>query len=199
MFTAPGVYNVQLTVRNTAGCISDPFSIPVNVHLQPVIDAGRSYVLPQGTVVTLQATANSSSGVTFNWSPPFGLSNATVLNPTLTAMADQVYTLTAIGDFGCTATDMMTVKILKPVKVPNVFSPNGDNIHDQWVIPNLADYPGATVEVFNRYGQQVYYSTSYTPWDGTYKGKVLPAGTYYYIIGLENGFKPLNGSVTIIR
>ncbi|MBK8141761.1 MAG: gliding motility-associated C-terminal domain-containing protein [Chitinophagaceae bacterium] len=94
----------------------------------------------------------------------------------------------------------MTVKILKLVKVPNVFSPNGDNIHDQWMIPNLGDYPGCTVEVFNRYGQQVYFSAGYgTPWNGTYKGKELPAGTYYYIIQLQNGFKPLSGSVTIIR
>ena len=84
--------------------------------------------------------------------------------------------------------------------MPNIFTPNGDNIHDQWMIPNLADYPGATVEVFNRYGQQVYYSAGYgTPWDGKYKGKDLPAGTYYYIIQLQNGFKPLTGSVTIIR
>ena len=111
-----------------------------------------------------------------------------------------MYTLTATGDFGCTATDQMTVKILKLVKVPNVFSPNGDNIHDQWMIPNLGDYPGCTVEVFNRYGQQVYFSAGYgTPWNGTYKGKELPAGTYYYIIQLQNGFKPLSGSVTVIR
>lgn len=198
-FNIPGVYNVSLVVTNAVGCVSNPFVLPVTVHLQPVIDAGQSYVLPQGTVLQLNATANSST-LAFNWSPGFGLSSTTVLNPTLTALQDQTYTLTATGAFGCTATDQMTVKILKPVKVPNVFSPNGDNIHDQWLIPNLGDYPGCTVEVFNRYGQQVFYSAGYgTPWNGTYKGKELPAGTYYYIIQLQNGFKPLSGSVTIIR
>ncbi|HQZ74023.1 MAG TPA: PKD domain-containing protein [Chitinophagaceae bacterium] len=198
-FNTPGVYNVRLTVTNAVGCVSEPFVLPVTVHLQPVIDAGQSYVLPQGTVLQLNATANSSNLV-FNWSPGFGLSSTSILNPTLTALQDQVYTLTATGDFGCTATDQMTVKILKQVKVPNVFSPNGDNIHDQWMIPNLGDYPGCTVEVFNRYGQQVYFSPGYgNPWNGTYKGKELPAGTYYYIIQLQNGFKPLSGSVTIIR
>jgi gliding motility-associated-like protein len=56
------------------------------------------------------------------------------------------------------------------------------------------------VEVFNRYGQMVYTSNGYgTAWDGHSKGKPLPVGTYYYIIQLKNGFKPLNGSVTIIR
>jgi len=116
------------------------------------------------------------------------------------ANADNTYTLTATGEFGCTATDFITVKILKPVNVPNVFSPNGDGIHDKWIIPNLADYPGCTVDVFNRYGQQVLRSSGYgTPWDGTYKGKDLPVGTYYYVIILANGFKPMSGSITIVR
>ncbi|HRF26479.1 MAG TPA: gliding motility-associated C-terminal domain-containing protein, partial [Ferruginibacter sp.] len=67
-------------------------------------------------------------------------------------------------------------------------------------IDNLTDYTGAVVEVFNRYGQLVFTSTGYgTPWDGTTKGKPLPVATYYYVIQLKNGFKPLSGSVTIIR
>jgi gliding motility-associated-like protein len=198
-FAQPGNFNVTLTVTNTAGCVSDPFVTPVIVHLQPVIDAGINYVLQQGTQVTIQATANSPS-LTFQWSPAIGLSDPTILNPVLTALQDQTYTLTAIGSFGCRATDQMTLKILKLVTVPNVFSPNGDGIHDVWNIPNLADYPGSTVEVFNRYGQQVFYSIGYNrPWDGTRNGQGLPAGTYYYIVQLKNGFKPLTGSVTILR
>lgn len=198
-YTLPGNYNVTLTVTNTAGCVSDPFAVPVIVHLQPVIDAGINYVVQQGTQLTLRATANSPT-LLFQWSPPVGLSDPTVLNPVLTAVQDQTYTLTAIGDFGCRATDQMTVKILKLVTVPNVFSPNGDGIHDVWNIPNLADYPGSTVEVFNRYGQSVFYSIGYnTPWNGARNGQALPVGTYYYIVQLKNGFKPLSGSVTILR
>ena len=94
----------------------------------------------------------------------------------------------------------MSVKILKLVKVPNIFTPNGDQIHDRWVIPNLGDYPGATVQVFNRYGQVVFSSNGYgVAWDGTQQGKPLPVGTYYYIIQLKNGYKPLSGSVTLMR
>lgn len=198
-YNTPGTYNVRLVVTNSGGCASDPFIIPVTVHLQPVINAGPDYVVPQGTVISLNPTANSFS-LAFTWSPPVGIANPNALFTTLTAVQDQTYTLTAVGSFGCSASDQLTVKILKPVKVPNVFSPNGDNIHDRWVIPNLEDYPGCTVEVFNRYGQQVFYSSGYgTPWDGTYRRKDLPAGTYYYIIQLRNGFKPLNGSVTILR
>ncbi len=198
-FSSPGSYDVTLTVTSDIGCVSEPFVRPLTVHVQPVIDAGQSFVLPQGTTVQLTATANDPT-LTFNWSPAFGLDDASLLNPTLTALADQTYTLTATGSNDCQATDFITVKILKPVKVPNVFSPNGDGIHDRWVITNLQDYPGSSVQIFNRYGQEVYrMAGSADPWDGTYRGKPLPLGTYYYVIQLENGFKPITGSVTILR
>lgn len=198
-FTTPGNYTINLTVTNAIGCKSDPYPQTVRVHLQPVIDAGPSFVVTQGTPVQFGATANSSS-LTFSWTPATGLSSGTALKPTLIANADETYTLTATGEFGCTATDFITVKILKPVTIPNVFSPNNDGVHDTWKIPNLADYPGCTVEVFNRYGQPVFYSSGYgTPWDGTYKGKGVPVATYYYVITLKNGFKPITGSVTILK
>jgi gliding motility-associated-like protein len=128
------------------------------------------------------------------------LSNASALRPLLQAMIDETYTLTATGEGQCTAADFLKVKILKPVKVPNAFSPNGDGIHDTWDITNLSDYPGCTVEVFNRYGQRVFYSAGYgTPWNGTVGGKPLPMATYYYVIHLKNGFAPRTGSITIVK
>lgn len=199
-YTTPGEYTVQLVVTNGAGCVSTPVSSRVVVYLQPVIDAGDDFVVPQGTLVTFNASANDSTQLVFRWSPGEGLSSPNLLNPSVVAMADQVYTLTAVGKGSCGAQDQMQVKVLKPVKIPNAFSPNGDAINDRWVITNLADYQGATIEVFNRYGQRVYYSVGYeTPWDGMWNGKLLPLATYYYIIKLKNGFPPLTGYVTILQ
>ena len=195
-----GIYDVALTVTNTQGCVSAPFIKTVVVYVQPVIDAGPSFVVPQGTLIKFNPKANDSTSVSFTWSPSFGLSSATALRPTLTAMQDQTYTLTAIGQGSCQATDFLTVKILKPVVVPNAFSPNGDGVNDTWVIQNLGDYPGVTVDLFNRYGQQIFHSNGYgTAWDGMVNGKPLPVATYYYVIELKNGFKPLTGSLTIVR
>jgi gliding motility-associated-like protein len=187
-------------VTNPENCVSDIFKDTVLVYLQPVVDAGPSFLVPQGSVFQFRPTVNDSLNVLFNWSPGTNLSSTTVLRPTVTANNDATYTLTVTGDGNCTATDFLTVKIFRPLKIPNVFSPNGDGQNDTWRIDHLADYPGATVNIFNRYGQQVYSSTGYgTPWDGTIKGKPLPVATYYYIIELKNDFKPLNGSVTIVR
>jgi gliding motility-associated-like protein len=101
---------------------------------------------------------------------------------------------------GCSATDEVLVKVLKTPTIPNVFTPNGDGVNDKWVIEYLESYPGATVEVFNRYGSLVYRSTGYTKaWDGKFSGKDMPAGTYYYIINPKNGRKQISGFVDIVR
>ena len=36
-------------------------------------------------------------------------------------------------------------------------------------------------------------------WNGTYKGRPLPAGAYYYILQLEPGGAPMKGFFTIVR
>jgi gliding motility-associated-like protein len=199
-YTAPGEYNVALQVTNAAGCTSAAFAKTVVVYLQPVIDAGPSFVVPQGTVIQFSPTANDSTNLSFSWSPASGLSDAAKLRPVLQALYDETYTLTATGEGQCTASDYLTVKILKPVNIPNAFSPNGDGIHDTWEITNLSDYPGCTVEVYNRYGQRVFASSGYgQPWNGTVNGSPLPMATYYYVIHLKNGFPPRTGSITIVR
>src|SRR5688572_374109 len=199
-YSSPGVYDVQLTVVNAVGCPSDVVTKQVTVYLQPVIDAGPSFVVPQGTIVQLKPTVNDSTVVSFIWSPSTNLSDPNTLRPLVNAVNDQTYTLTANAPGGCTATDQVTVKILKLVKPPNVFSPNGDGINDKWMISNLSDYPGCYVEIFNRYGQRIFYSAGYNdPWDGTLNGKPLPVAAYYYVINLKNGFEPLTGSITILR
>lgn len=84
--------------------------------------------------------------------------------------------------------------------IPNSFTPNGDGINDQWVITLLLNFPDCTVEVFSRNGGVVFHSAGYSiPWDGTYNGHTLPSGTYYYVINLHNGKKPVAGRLTIIK
>jgi gliding motility-associated-like protein len=199
-YTQPGNYTVQLAVTSSAGCISDPATQDVRVFLQPVIDAGPSFTVEYGTTVQFQPVVNDVTGLTFSWTPAIELTSPTVLTPQLIALHDEKYTLTATGLSGCTASDDMEVKVYKPVKIPNAFSPNGDHINDTWMITNLADYRNSTVEVFNRYGQLVFKSTGYDrPWDGMYNGNTLPLATYYYVIKLKDGSAPLTGYVVILK
>ena len=66
---------------------------------------------------------------------------------------------------------------MKKPDVPNIFSPNGDGVNDQWVIKYLDTYPGCSVNIVNRYGQLVFKSIGYpTPWDGKVNGADAPVG-----------------------
>ncbi len=95
---------------------------------------------------------------------------------------------------------VLTVNLPQMITVPNAFTPNGDGVNDTWDIKFIDSYPNCKVDVYNRWGENVYSSIGYgIPWEGTYKGAVLPSGTYYYVINLKNGFKVLSGFVAIIR
>ena len=94
---------------------------------------------------------------------------------------------------------------MPPVSIPEVFTPNGDGLYDNWEIVGLTDeYPGAELKVFNRWGNIVYKNEGgyNDPWDGTFKdrGNEVPDGVYYYVLELNDPLsKTLHGNVTIIR
>ena len=85
------------------------------------------------------------------------------------------------------------------LRIPNVFTPNGDGVNDTWEIVNIEMFPAAEVRIFNRWGQQLFSSKGYAePWDGSYRGHFVPAGTYMYVIDLFNDEEPYKGAVTIV-
>ncbi len=85
--------------------------------------------------------------------------------------------------------------------IPNAISPNGDLINDVWNITHIEQYPLAVIKIFNNWGVTVWRSEpGYPhPWDGRSNGIALPIDSYFYIIDLHNGSKPIAGNVTIIK
>ncbi len=96
--------------------------------------------------------------------------------------------------------EMQVTVGLSAKDIVNTFTPNGDGVNDYWKINSIESYPQASIQVFTRYGQLVFNSIGYAhPFDGTFSGKKLPAGVYYYVINLGTSCKILSGSLTIIR
>ncbi|QQL50315.1 Ig-like domain-containing protein [Mucilaginibacter ginkgonis] len=166
----------------------------------PVVSAGKklTYVL-RGTAVTLEPTVNESN-VTYLWSPGTYLNDVTAKNPIFTAIADQTFTLTVTDTLGCVSSAETSYIVLDPIVTYNTFTPNGDGVNDFWNIPALNSYPGAKVDIYNRYGRQVFHSIGYgTPWDGTFEGAPVPTGVYYYVITTKFSSQVYSGYVTVLR
>ena len=195
-----GAFVIRYTYNATNGC-SNYVEQTVNIYPTPGVDAGPDKVVLEGGVVKLTPSMNISGiPVTYLWTPSTGLVDPTNPYTNTSPPYDITYTLTVTSDHGCTASDSVTVKVLKTPVIPNIFSPNGDGVHDRWEIPYLSTYPGCTVDVYNRYGQLIFHSTGYNePWDGTVNGKPVPVGTYYYIVDPKNGRKIMAGYVDVIR
>jgi gliding motility-associated-like protein len=104
---------------------------------------------------------------------------------------------------GCTGTDSVVVPInpVSCIDPVNCFTPNSDQINDTWVIDNMTLYPDLSLTIFNKWGNLVFEQKgTYSPWDGTYDSRALPAGTYYYIINLNYLDRaPVTGTINILK
>jgi gliding motility-associated-like protein len=193
-----GNKTIRYTFTGTNGCTNFKEQ-NITVFPVPVVNAGPDRFVLEGGNAVLEATA-SGNNLVYSWSPATYLNEPADARPVTTPLDDITYTLVVTSQDGCSASDAVFVKVLKAPAIPNVFTPNKDGVNDTWQIQYLESYPGATIDVFNRYGQKVFNSVGYnTPWDGSFKGNPLPAGTYYYIINPKNGRKQLSGFVDIVR
>jgi gliding motility-associated-like protein len=194
-----GFHEITYTFTGDNGC---PTSITksIEVYKSPVADAGTLIYILAGGQIEIPATAEGNN-LKYKWSPAIGLNKTDILNPIASPDQDTEYTLTATTQpDGCATTSTVLVKVLQVLNPPNTFTPNGDNVNDTWIIKYLESYPNATVEVFNRNGNRVFFSNGYKiPFDGNYQNEPLPVGVYYYIINPRNGRKTITGPLTIIR
>lgn len=78
----------------------------------------------------------------------------------------------------------VTVNTISFIDYPKFFTPNEDGYNDRWNIIGLGEEnAGAKIYVFDRYGKLLkQLSPSGEGWDGTYNGKVMPSGDYWFRI-----------------
>ncbi len=95
------------------------------------------------------------------------------------------YTVTVTDSSGCSAVATAFFEYID-VCIDNYFTPNNDNRQDEWGPGCTDQYPNMTVAIFDRYGRKVYDLRVGQTWDGTYKGKNLPSGDYWYVLKLND-------------
>jgi len=112
------------------------------------------------------------------------------------------YQVCDIDDNGCD-TAFVCIEILCDCFVPDALTPNNDGYNDYFFVDCLENIDGGELQVYNRWGNEVYRNTNYkNDWKGYYKGQPLPEGTYYYIIKYMDHYGTdiaLAGDLTILR
>ena len=138
----------------------------------------------------------------YTWTPYYDLSNFSTQLTSFIGDSTTHYNVYSTAPNGCERNDSIVVIVLR-FDTPTGFSPNGDMINDQFVIPGIEEF-NAKLTVFNRWGDKVYESAPYqNDWDGTCGTPLcmgqgaLAEGTYYYSITVSTS--QIDGFTTIKR
>jgi gliding motility-associated-like protein len=218
-----GVNIYEYTVDNGAcGISSDTVQVTVFDPNLPVADAGQSLEICEHEFTTFNLMASEAIEPSVgSWSIISGpielsdLSDPNALVLTLgeiqTELSDVVSVISwTINNGLCGITSDTIAIVLEDcltIDIPDAFSPNGDGVNDEWIIPNIDSYPANSLKIFNRWGAEVFSAAPYSngnAWDGISThpatlGEGLPVSTYYYILDLGTGEEAFHGFVYLKR
>jgi gliding motility-associated-like protein len=196
----------KITLKVESGFVAEWQTVPpvVNQNYLEVIKPGQySVKLTDSNGCTAVQTVNVTPGITpiitqvksgenfleifaENGNPPYLYSLDNVNWQTsnifynLSAKIYQVYVKSQTNS--CTAIAQSAVLF-----IPNVFTPNQDSFNDVWRVSNIEYFNKAQLKIFDRYGSEVFFTDDISKfnWDGFSKGRLLPTGTYWYVIKIE--------------
>ncbi|HZV70987.1 MAG TPA: gliding motility-associated C-terminal domain-containing protein [Saprospiraceae bacterium] len=127
------------------------------------------------------------------------------------ASIDDVYSVTATDENGCTSVDEMKIHVFynHDIYIPNIFSPDGDGINDQILISSGKSIKEIEeLSVFDRWGNLVFQKLHFqtndpsVSWNGMLNGKALSQGVYAYkviVVYEDTGPETQFGDITLIR
>lgn len=176
-----GKHKVTYTLNGDLPCLRGSTGQEVDIQDSPRPDLGPDILLGKGNSTTLRGTVNG--GVSYLWTPATDLDNPSAANPVARPDKTTEYIVKVLSSNGCLGEGKVNVVVYQPVLIPTAFSPNADGTNDLWELKGLDVYPNPEVQIFDRWGNMVFYSKgNYTPFDGTDSTKTLPEGMYVYKI-----------------
>lgn len=185
----PGTYTYLVTQKSSATslCKSVATTVTITVYSLPTVDAGSSVTICPGFGINLVASGASS----YAWQPLGLLNDATLANPVASPTETISFTVTGTDASGCAARDTVTIFVSANGKcnlvIYNGFTPNDDTHNDFWYIDGIGTDEKNEVSIFNRWGEKLWetkhYDNQNNKWEGQGpSGKILPDGTYFYLI-----------------
>ena len=190
----PGAHWVEVTDND--GCV-----VRADFDIDPLLitlDPAEFIIECNLENLDVDITADAIGGTapyTYTWS------NGSTENSINLSLSPGSYTVTIMDNNACAEDTSFVIATISADCVPNVFTPNGDNINDTWNLESTFLYSDSEIRIYGRYGRLLFKSVGYSkPWDGKNEnGDDLTEGAYFYHIDIGHDFDAIKGSVTIIR
>ena len=201
--TVPGQY-VFTATDLTSGC---SVQSSVTVSSQSVVAAFTPDQTGGLAPLPVNFSNSSTGGSTYSWN--FGDGNTgTTFNTSHTFQGSGTYTVVltvynASGTCSDTASAVIVMEDELSLEIPNVFTPNNDNINDLFTIKSKG-VKEISLQIFNRWGEKLYeFTGAKAAWDGmTGQGGLVPDATYFYFVkatGYNDTVIEKNGTVNLFR
>lgn len=191
--SAPDTFFVTASFQ---GCVDTDTIIVFLDSVTTVNVMNDTFMCPEVQPLIIDASA---FGVGFLWSTGETSSSITVIDT-------GTYAVVITTAAGCTLFDTIPVRRLCPTKVdmPSAFTPNKDGLNDTFQPEVTSVDQGYEFIIYNRWGQQVFYSTIVgIGWDGTFNGVNVEEGYFQYVVryftNVERVFTYKSGQVYLFR
>jgi gliding motility-associated-like protein len=172
------------------GCFSDTVFIEIAVDSVPDFSVPDSTQICPGDAVSITAISNTP-GVNFDWNTGEFTGNPYLSTPAQT-LEISVF---AFGENCTSAVKTTVVEVLEncncEVTVPNIFTPNGDGVNDEFSVqdPQKCAFTEYKLLIYNRWGNVVWKAEDVAQvWNGKSLFGNAPDGTYYYVLNFS--YKP---------
>lgn len=225
-FEKKSSYNVRIRSTDKGQeFVEETFTINIlDMNEKPALTLDTLYVnegAQLGTLIGNLRTSDVDAGQTHSYSLvtgtiealPFELSTGGALslkgNLNYEDQASYVLTVqtTDNGNPALSDTNQIVVYVVDAIEqkqalpVTNYLSPNGDGVNDKFTITNVELYKEYSLSIYNDNGLEIYkiLKDYANDWDGTYEGKSLPTGVYYYLFKNNLTGAEFKGSITLVN
>lgn len=178
-------------------------SIRITIKPLPVANLPEEIIIEPGTGTGTQLNPLVTGNIiSYEWTPPNGLSNPDIRAPIATPSGTTTYSLKIISSDSCEAKAKTTVVVYKKLRMPSAFTPNNDGLNDIFRIPAGTTLLLKEFRIFDRWGNTVFRSKDiHKGWDGRNRNIPLSAGVYVYLIEGKDPYGSITekGTVLLIR
>ena len=201
---------MSLSIVDANGCqsLATEFDL-IKVNKVPIADFEADITYSCSSSETINFTNNSLNGSVYLWDFDNGMTSS-LDNPVIefNNIGNYNVLLTAVSEFGC-EDEMIKQVYIHPeytIFVPTAFTPDNDGVNDVFVPVISCDAVSYQLNIFNRWGEQVFYSTDpKNAWMGDYNGNAnyfVPNGIYSYnmrIKGFDKEAEYRSGNIVVMR